>query len=48
VITRHNGDIAVDSVEGEGSVFILKLPRHDEEADSESEQPSAAELAAAE
>ncbi|HEY1928990.1 MAG TPA: CHASE2 domain-containing protein [Caulobacteraceae bacterium] len=48
VITRHNGDIAVETVEGEGSVFILKLPRHDEEADPESEQPSAAELAAAE
>ena len=48
VIRRHNGDIAVESIEGEGSVFILKLPRHDEEIASEADHVSAAALAAAE
>ena len=40
---------AVESVEGEGSVFILKLPRHDEDAgEDDGGVVSAAALAAAE
>jgi signal transduction histidine kinase len=49
VVTRHNGEITVESVEGEGSVFILKLPRHDEDAgEDDGGVVSAAALAAAE
>lgn len=48
VITRHNGEIAVESVEGQGSVFILKLPRHDEEGAGHTDVASPAALAAAE
>jgi CHASE2 domain-containing sensor protein/signal transduction histidine kinase len=49
VVTRHNGEITVESVEGEGSVFILKLPRHDDRAaEGDGNVASAAALAAAE
>ncbi|HEY2050745.1 MAG TPA: CHASE2 domain-containing protein [Caulobacteraceae bacterium] len=48
VITRHNGDISVETVEGEGSVFILKLPRHFEDDAKGDDATSAASLAAAE
>jgi CHASE2 domain-containing sensor protein/signal transduction histidine kinase len=41
VIRRHNGDIAVESVEGQGSVFTLKLPHHEEDAAREPELAAA-------
>ncbi len=46
IIARHGGEIAVSSVEGEGSSFRIKLPRHDSDAPLQAPDPQPSRAAA--